>query len=86
MMLQDKPERSLDKLLHGKQQGYGGKEYFNEGTWNETTNMELDDYGRQIRLSYAFIEYLGAVSGPARAKVRIKQWHGLWKPESDMLL
>ena len=34
-----------------------GKEYFNEGTWNETTNLDLDDYGKQIRLTYAFIEY-----------------------------
>jgi hypothetical protein len=71
-----------------------GKEYFNEGTWNETTNLYLDDYGKQIRLTYAFIEYpmpAGAnatVRDPAtdRPKVRMKQWNGVWKPEVEVLI
>jgi hypothetical protein len=80
-----------------------GKEYFNEGTWNETTNLYLDDYGRQIRLTYAFIEYppgsysarVGAANGDLaggfsaalpRPKVRLKQWNGVWKPESEVLV
>lgn len=74
-----------------------GKEYYNEGTWNETTNLYLDDYGRQIRLTYAFIEYPVQprrdehAGEPAdvpriRPKVRLKQWHGLWKPESEVLV
>jgi UDP-2,3-diacylglucosamine pyrophosphatase LpxH len=68
-----------------------GKEYFNEGTWNEVTNLFLDDYGKQIRLTYAFIEYpLGGLPGAeaprAKPKVRIKQWNGVWKPESEVLI
>ncbi|HUP58466.1 MAG TPA: hypothetical protein VM598_13490, partial [Bdellovibrionota bacterium] len=65
-----------------------GKEYFNEGTWNETTNLGLDDYGRQVRLTYAFIEYPQNPSpgGDLKPHVRLKQWHGLWRPESDMLV
>ena len=34
-----------------------GKEYFNEGTWNEVTNLDLNEYGTRLRLTYAFIEY-----------------------------
>lgn len=62
-----------------------GKEYFNEGTWNETTNLDLDDYGKQIRLTYAFIEYPMENLENGRPKVRLKQWHGSWKPEVDIL-
>jgi UDP-2,3-diacylglucosamine pyrophosphatase LpxH len=75
-----------------------GKQYFNEGTWNEMTNLFLDDYGKQIRLTYAFIEY-PILSGPAAAvvgtveassyekpKVRLKQWNGVWKPENEVLI
>ncbi len=72
-----------------------GKEYFNEGTWNQMTNLDLDDYGRQTRLTYAFVEYpvlatpdaqvQAAVHG-AKPKVRLKQWNGVWKPESEILI
>ncbi len=62
-----------------------GKQYFNEGTWNETTNLFLDDYGRQVRLTYAFIEYPHSAAGH-RPTVRLKQWHGQWRPESDILV
>jgi len=65
-----------------------GKEYFNDGTWNETTNLDLDDYGKQIRLTYVFIEYpreneLSSVLS-ARPHVKLKQWHGAWTPEADV--
>lgn len=64
-----------------------GKEYFNDGTWNETTNLALDDYGRQTRLTYAYIEYPHAVEGvPLKPKVRLKQWNGVWKPENEILV
>lgn len=61
-----------------------GKEYFNEGSWNETTNLDLDDYGKQIRLIYAFIEYPREEITYGKPKVKLKQWHGNWKPESDL--
>jgi UDP-2,3-diacylglucosamine pyrophosphatase LpxH len=75
-----------------------GKEYFNEGTWNEFTNLYLDDYGKQTRLTYAFIEYpivtevVTVAEGPVevqthgRPKVRLKQWNGVWKPENEVLI
>lgn len=75
-----------------------GKQYLNEGTWNETTNLDLDDYGKQIRLTYAFIEYPVASSATGssvsvtdggsyeKPKVRLKQWNGVWKPESEVLV
>jgi UDP-2,3-diacylglucosamine pyrophosphatase LpxH len=74
-----------------------GKLYVNEGTWNETTNLDLSDYGRQIRLTYAFIEYpvlaepdanIAEAEGTkaARPKVRLKQWNGIWKPESETIV
>lgn len=80
-----------------------GKEYFNEGTWNETTNLFFDDYGRQSRLSYGYIEYPSletnsvstgitsmhtgviSTSKALRPKVRLKQWHGVWKPEVELI-
>ena len=61
-----------------------GKEYFNEGTWNETTNLDLDDYGKQIRLTYAFIEYPRDKLENPRPRVRLKQWNGTWKPEIEL--
>lgn len=75
-----------------------GKEYFNEGTWNEMTNLDLSEYGTKTRLTYAFIDYptatvedagsgtTGTAAPGARAKVRLKQWHGVWKPESEILV
>lgn len=70
-----------------------GKEYFNEGSWNSSTNLELGDFGSQTRLSYAFIEYpilIGspeaATVGNARPKVRLKEWKGVWRPEMDLLV
>lgn len=64
-----------------------GKEYFNEGTWNETTNLSLDDYGRQVRLTYVFIEYPATMEtvGAGKPKVRLKEWHGVWKPEVEVI-
>lgn len=66
-------------------QWHEGKEYFNEGTWNEMINLDLDDYGKQVRLTYAFIEYSSDLLGSGRPKVRLKQWHGSWKPEAEAL-
>jgi predicted phosphodiesterase len=61
-----------------------GKEYFNEGSWNECTNLDLSDYGQKTRLSFAFIEYSG--DPKARPKVRMKQWNGVWRPEMELLV
>ncbi len=67
-----------------------GKQYFNEGTWNEFTNLELDDFGKQIRLTYAYIEYpavdLAVDLTEKKPWVRLKQWNGSWKPEVEVLI
>lgn len=71
-----------------------GKEYFNEGSWNECTNLDLSDYGQKVRLTYCYIEYPGpdpeapAVHEPSRTrpKARLKQWHGLWRPEMELIV
>jgi UDP-2,3-diacylglucosamine pyrophosphatase LpxH len=61
---------------------WGGREYFNEGSWNESTNLELGEFGTHAKLTYALVE--GATS-EARPRVRLKRWMGLWKPEMDLL-
>lgn len=63
-----------------------GKEYFNEGTWNEVTNLHLAEYGTKTRLTYAYIEYPIVTDGSARAKplVRLKEWKGVWRPEMEI--
>ncbi|OFZ78885.1 MAG: hypothetical protein A2583_11790 [Bdellovibrionales bacterium RIFOXYD1_FULL_53_11] len=69
-----------------------GKEYFNEGSWNEVTGLDLSEYGTRTRLTYAFIEYplpqgddAPPSAVPARPKVRLKEWRGIWKPDMDIL-
>lgn len=59
----------------------GGTEYFNEGSWNEATNLELAEFGTQVKLTYAFVEH---PPGGGRAKIRLKRWMGRWKPELDL--
>ncbi len=63
-----------------------GKEYFNEGTWNEVTNLDLGDYGTRIRLTYAFIEYSKEETPALRPTVRLKEWKGIWRPELDVIV
>ncbi|MBC7387491.1 MAG: metallophosphoesterase [Cryobacterium sp.] len=65
-----------------------GKEYFNEGTWNEVTNLHLSEYGTKTRLTYAFIEYPIApengVTTRIKPIVRLKEWKGIWRPELEI--
>jgi UDP-2,3-diacylglucosamine pyrophosphatase LpxH len=58
----------------------GGKQYFNEGTWNEVTTLDLNEYGTANRLTYAFIEYTGG-----KPLVRLKQWKGHWRPDQEIV-
>lgn len=60
-----------------------GKTYFNEGSWNEVTSLDLGEYGTRCRLTYAFIEYLPDQSRP---QVRLKEWKGVWRPEMEILV
>jgi UDP-2,3-diacylglucosamine pyrophosphatase LpxH len=61
-----------------------GKEYFNEGTWNEITNLDLGEYGTRTRLTFAFIEYPMGPQESVRPQVRLKEWKGIWRPEMDI--
>ncbi len=63
-----------------------GKQYFNEGSWNEVTNLDLSEYGTRTRLTYAHIEYPTAEPTSAgRPQIRLKEWRGFWRPEMDVL-
>ena len=62
-----------------------GKEYFNEGSWNEVTNLDLNEYGTRTRLTYAFVDCgVPLANGEYRPKTRLKEWKGLWKPELEV--
>ncbi len=65
-----------------------GKQYFNEGSWNQCTNLELGDYGQKVRLTYAMIEYPAAeaTSENLRPWVRLKQWNGHWRPDMEIIV
>jgi len=60
-----------------------GKQYFNEGSWNEVTNLELGEFGTQVKLTYALIE--SGAPPSSRPRVRLKRWMGRWKPELDLV-
>lgn len=68
-------------VLRYRQWG-GGKEYFNTGTWNEVTSLDIADFGLQTLLTYGFIEIPPAGSGQ-RARIRLKEWKGQWRPETE---
>ena len=62
----------------------GGKEYLNTGTWNEVTSLDIADFGLQTVLTYGYIELppTGSAAG-ARARIRLKEWKGMWRPEVE---
>lgn len=68
-------------VLRYRQWG-GGKEYFNTGTWNEVTSLDIADFGLQTLLTYGFIEIPPQGSGQ-RARIRLKEWKGQWRPEVE---
>jgi UDP-2,3-diacylglucosamine pyrophosphatase LpxH len=71
-------------VLRYRQWG-GGKEYFNTGTWNEVTSLDIADFGLQTILTYGFIE-LPPPASTQRARVRLKEWKGQWRPEIETSL
>lgn len=58
----------------------GGREYFNIGTWNEVTSLEMGDFGLQCKLTYAHIEQ---VAPGKRPRTRLKEWKGHWETIVD---
>jgi len=68
-------------VLRYRQWG-GGKEYFNTGTWNEVTSLDIADFGLQTLLTYGFIE-VPAMNSGQRPRIRLKEWKGQWLPEIE---
>jgi len=60
----------------------GGKEYFNTGTWNEVTSLDIADFGLQTLLTYGHIDLPPPNSGQ-KARIRLKEWKGMWRPELE---
>lgn len=70
-----------------------GKEYFNIGTWNEATSLQIGNLGTVVSLTYALIEYPEVPSEIdvsqahdktlTKPKIRLKEWKGVWRPEVD---
>ena len=58
----------------------GGREYFNIGTWNEVTSLEMSDFGIQCKLTYAYIEQVSATKRP---RTRLKEAKGHWETIID---
>lgn len=71
-------------VLRYRQWG-GGKEYFNTGTWNEVTSLDIADFGLQTLLTYGYIE-LPPHGTSQRARIRLKEWKGQWRPELETSL
>jgi UDP-2,3-diacylglucosamine pyrophosphatase LpxH len=70
-----------------------GKEYFNIGTWNEATSLQVGNLGTVVCLTYALIAYpeVAPDVDPAtthdktvsKPKILLKEWKGIWRPEVD---
>lgn len=58
----------------------GCKEYFNIGSWNEFTSLDVGDFGLQYFLTYAFIEQTAPDRKP---QTRLKEWKGRWEATVD---
>ena len=52
------------------------KEYFNAGTWNDTIHLDIQNLGRQRKLSFVMIEY----PGNERPYAALLEWKGISRP------
>ena len=63
---------------------YGAdKEYFNTGTWTETTSLDISTLGRITKLTYVLLEY---PEDGSRPRGRLKEWNGYHRIEEDVAL
>lgn len=69
---------------------WGGKEYFNTGTWTELTSLDIPSLGKITKLTFVLIEYpeeAESESGERRTirpRARLKQWRGYHRIEEDV--
>ncbi len=70
---------------HNHQAAYRrfGKEklYVNTGTWNDIIHLDIQNLGRQRRMTYAFIDY----PDKKRPRVKLKIWKGTQLVEEDVI-
>lgn len=52
------------------------KEYFNTGTWNDIVFLDIENLGKQRRLTFVLIEY----PLKSRPRARLMEWKGIHSP------
>ena len=57
------------------------KLYVNTGTWNDIIHLDVQNLGRQRRMTYAFIDYQTSL----RPSTRLKIWKGTRQTEEDVI-
>jgi len=57
------------------------KLYVNTGTWNDIIHLDIQNLGRQRRMTYAFIDY----PDNRKPRVRLKLWKGTHLTEEDVI-
>lgn len=57
------------------------KLYVNTGTWNDIIHLDVENLGRQRRMTYALIEY----QEKKRPRTRLKIWKGTRQTEEDVI-
>jgi len=55
--------------------------YVNTGTWNDIIHLDIQNLGRQRRMTYAYIEY----DSKGRPQTRLKIWKGTRLVEEDVI-
>jgi len=66
------------KVIH--KQFLDEKHYFNTGTWNDITSLDVGNLGRATKLTYALIRY-----NEDKTSVHLKQWRGEYRVEEDVM-
>lgn len=62
---------------------WGGKEYFNTGTWTDITSLDIPSLGKITKLTYVLIEY---PEDGSRVRGRLKEWRGYHRIEEDVAI
>jgi len=57
------------------------KEYFNTGTWNNIISLNIENLGKQSRLTFVLIEY----PPKSRPKACLMEWKGIHRPMVKVL-
>ena len=80
-----KPTINIVIFGHNHQPAYRrfgrDKLYVNTGTWNDTIHLDVQNLGRQRRMTYAFIDYPDG----EKPQVKLKIWKGSRQPEEDVI-